>query len=330
MKHQTSSSPSPRAGCPSRASSQAREPEDLLDQHVQYWLRHNPFEAQRRTVRRQCPGVYDIDGHQVQIEWQYGAEPGQHGHLVVVDGPLRQPFADYMDMNEANAEWYDTHTIEKTSALHHVPKERRMTFDDTHKKYSRLEAMKVAKEQASLREKAADYTRDGKQVPDDLVRKYNKALRQKLRSGRAKDDSPRAPRQRGEATGEAAGAAKPEPAPAPQAVPELACPPPVMALMAHRGISLNGLPSYMPAQTSASAAFAGISRSWSGTNMPSSTVTTAPNFLAIPGVALPAPVGQVAGTSPMASVCLCPQGSTAQPQPHSAVTVTAVPMGYYR
>lgn len=41
--------------------------------------------------------------------------------------------------------------------------------------------MKVAKEQASIREEAADYALDGKQVPDTLVRRYNKALRSKIR-----------------------------------------------------------------------------------------------------------------------------------------------------
>lgn len=84
--------------------------------------------------------------------------------------------------SEANAE-YDTHAIAFTSALHAVPKERRMTFDDGHQKYSRLEAMRVAKEQASIREKAADYTRDGQQVPEDLVKKYNRTIQQKLRRG---------------------------------------------------------------------------------------------------------------------------------------------------
>jgi len=279
------------------------------------------------VLRREL-GVYEIDGHQVEIEWQHAAEPGQPGHLVVVDGPMRQPFADYLAMSEANAE-YDTYTIAKTSALHHVPKERRMTFDDTHKKYTRLEAMKVAKEQASIREKAADYTKDGKEVPDELVRKYNKALRQKLRHGRAREDSPPARKERSEP------AAKPDPAQAAQqAAPEPVCPPPVVALMAHRGISLNGLPSYMPPQPSVATAFAGISRSWSGTNMPSSTTPSlgaAPsNFFAMPGVAVPAQVGQVAGTSPMASVCLCPTGPPPQPQQHAAVAVTAVPVGYYR
>lgn len=291
----------------------------MLDQHVRYYLRHHPLEAARHTVLRVDQGVYKIDDHEVDIEWQYAVIPGQPGHLVVVDGPMRQPFGDYLEMHDINAE-YDTYTIEKTSALHHVPKEARMTFDDTHKKYTRLEAMKVAKEQASLREKAADYTRDGKNVPDELVRRYNKALRQKLRSGRARDDSPKIPRERSEPA--TSSVAKPEPPPAPQAPQEPVCQAPVVALMAHRGISLNGLPSYLPPQASASA-FAGISRSWSGTNMPSNTMAatalgTAPsNYVAIPpGVAVPAPVG-MAGIPHMANVC-------------PTVIATAVPVGYYR
>merc|ERR1712072_1490282 len=43
--------------------------------------------------------------------------------------------------------------------------------------------MKVAKEQASIREEAADYQKSGQVVPDHLIKKYNKALRQKLRHG---------------------------------------------------------------------------------------------------------------------------------------------------
>jgi len=155
------------------------EEQDLIDQHVQYYLRHHPRVAGCHSVNRISVGIYNIDGHEVEVEWQHHSEVGRPGHLVVVDGPLKQPFADYLAMSEANAE-YDTHTIAKTSALHHVPKERRMTFDDTHKKYSRLEAMRVAKEQASIREKAADYTRDGKEPPEDLVKKYNKNIRNKL------------------------------------------------------------------------------------------------------------------------------------------------------
>jgi len=156
--------------------------EDLIHQHVLYFLRHHPSAASAHDIRRIRAGFYDIDGHQVEVEWQHHVEVGRPGNLVVVDGPMRQPFADYIAMSEANAE-YDTQTVAFTSALHAVPKERRMTFDDSHQKYTRLEAMRVAKEQASIREKAADYTREGQQVPDELVKKYNRVIRQKLRRG---------------------------------------------------------------------------------------------------------------------------------------------------
>ena len=39
-----------------------------------------------------------------------------------------------------------------------------MSFNDTHKVYSRLEAMKVAKEQANMRERAAEYIKDGREA----------------------------------------------------------------------------------------------------------------------------------------------------------------------
>ena len=35
--------------------------------------------------------------------------------------------------------------------------------------------MTDTEDQASIREQAADYTLDGKQVPDELVRRYNQA-----------------------------------------------------------------------------------------------------------------------------------------------------------
>lgn len=152
--------------------------EDLLDQHVAYYLRRHPEARRRHAVSRKRPGVYDLDGREVTIEWQYATEPGQQGFLVVVDGPLRQPFADYMEETEANAE-YEGQDI-GTSSLHMIPRERRISFNDQHKVYSRLEAMKVAKEQALVREKAAGFVKEGKEVPVDIMTKYKKAIQQKL------------------------------------------------------------------------------------------------------------------------------------------------------
>jgi len=152
--------------------------EDLLDQHVGYYLRHHPEVHARHTVRRKRPGAYELDGREVQVEWQYATEPNGQGFLVVVDGPLRQPFGDYMEMGDANAE-YDPHGRGRSS-LHQIPRDQRMSFHDQHKVYTRLEAMKVAKEQAFTREKHADYIVDGREVPDDLMHKYKKTIQQKL------------------------------------------------------------------------------------------------------------------------------------------------------
>lgn len=179
----------PRGGRPPSDGGRSTKPEryevdkeDLLDQHVGYYLRHHPTVYQNHTIVRKRPGAYELDGREIKVEWQYATEPGGQGFLVAVDGPLRQPFADYMEMTEANAE-YDKTGIRSASALHAIPKDKRMSFHDQHKMYSRLEAMKVAKEQALVREKHADYLKDGKDAPVDLMHKYKKNIQQKLDPG---------------------------------------------------------------------------------------------------------------------------------------------------
>lgn len=184
--------------------------EDLLDQHVGYYFRHHPDVYAQHTLIRIRPGAYCLDGREVKVEWQYAAEPGGQGFLVVVDGPLRQPFADYMEMSEQNAE-YDTQGVQSASALHSIPKEKRMSFHDQHKLYSRLEAMKVAKEQALVRERAADYIKDGRDVPGELLMKYKKTIQMKLDPGGRQ----RAARQRGQQE----AAAVPAPPPPPPGMP---------------------------------------------------------------------------------------------------------------
>eukprot|EP00928_Gymnodinium_smaydae_P043250 TRINITY_DN2901_c0_g1_i1.p1 TRINITY_DN2901_c0_g1~~TRINITY_DN2901_c0_g1_i1.p1 ORF type:complete len:817 (-),score=169.03 TRINITY_DN2901_c0_g1_i1:117-2510(-) len=165
-----------------------RETSDLLDQHVQFFLRTWPDAARKHSVIRRRLGVYEIDGHEVWVEWQHMPKPAQ-GFLVVIDGPLRQPLSDYLDMTEANA-FYDTGSVEKTTALHKLPREKRMTFDDLDQKYNRLEAMKVAKEQAKIREQAASFVQRGAAVPEQLVQNYNRTLWQKLGFFRSKPEEP--------------------------------------------------------------------------------------------------------------------------------------------
>eukprot|EP00929_Paragymnodinium_shiwhaense_P026627 TRINITY_DN157_c1_g1_i1.p1 TRINITY_DN157_c1_g1~~TRINITY_DN157_c1_g1_i1.p1 ORF type:complete len:574 (+),score=112.31 TRINITY_DN157_c1_g1_i1:171-1892(+) len=153
--------------------------EDLLDQHVAYFLRHNPQVQNSVKIYRRGPGQYVINGRDVHVEWQPAMVPGGRGHLVAIDPPLRQPFSDYMTHSETGAE-YDDKGI-NSLPLHAVPKEKRMTFRDQGNIYSRLDAMKVAKAQAQFRERAADMVTQGQQMnPDDLMQKYEKTLEAKL------------------------------------------------------------------------------------------------------------------------------------------------------
>jgi len=116
-------------------------------------------------------------GHDVRIKWQTAG--GSRGWLVVVDGPLQQPFDNYMEMSDDNS-CYDLTSIETKSVLHELPKDQRITFDEVGRTYGaerRLEAMKVAKAQALVRETAAGYIKDGLEVPTDLAKRYDDFLR---------------------------------------------------------------------------------------------------------------------------------------------------------
>jgi len=202
-------------------SSYKGESEDLLDQHVAYFMRKHPEVRKKHNIQRKRAGVYQLDGREVEIEWQYASEPGGQGFLVVVDGPLRQPFKDYMMDTEANAQ-YEGQDIGKSN-LHMISRDRRISFNDTHKVYSRLEAMKVAKEQALVREKAATYVKDGRDVPQhELMQRYKKNIQIKLGQHKPKGQRPK---KEEEQPPEAAAA----PAPAmPQAPPAMPQAPPAM------------------------------------------------------------------------------------------------------
>lgn len=148
------------------------EIKDEIHQHVSHFLKYHPQVMQEHRFFRKSPGVYEFDGRELRLEL---SERG----LVVWDGPLRQPLADYMECSERNAE-YDVQGIGVDTNLHSIPREKRMSFNDTHKVYSRLEAMKVAKEQAQMRERAAEYIKDGREVPKNMWSQYRSNIGRKL------------------------------------------------------------------------------------------------------------------------------------------------------
>jgi hypothetical protein len=160
------------------ASVLANEHEEALDQHVAYFLRKHPEFFKQHTISRIQPGWYNLDGRQISVEWHYG-DNGEEGFLVAVDGPLRQAFADYIQGTEVNAQ-FDSNRLPRSS-LQQIPKERQLSFGNMHKEVSRLEAMKIAKEQALVREMAAEYAKDGHAVPESaLMERYRKTIDKKL------------------------------------------------------------------------------------------------------------------------------------------------------
>jgi len=146
-----------------------------IHEQVQAYLNAHPKVASYTKIKKAGEGQYLIDGREVMVGFC------REGYLVVHDGPLRQPFTDYIEKKDASAIYNDRGL--KSSNLNSAPKETRISFGDEGNRYSRLDAMKVAKEQAIFREKAANYTNDGQQVPMELREKYDKTMEIKLGNG---------------------------------------------------------------------------------------------------------------------------------------------------
>eukprot|EP00929_Paragymnodinium_shiwhaense_P043650 TRINITY_DN22431_c0_g1_i1.p1 TRINITY_DN22431_c0_g1~~TRINITY_DN22431_c0_g1_i1.p1 ORF type:complete len:497 (+),score=59.07 TRINITY_DN22431_c0_g1_i1:87-1577(+) len=160
--------------------------QDPVDVEMARFLRHHPL-AQRLSVEKAQPGIYNIGGRSVEVQFQAAAVPGAPGSLLVIDGPLKQPLADYVMRSEQNIEY--THQGLEREAIEGIPKSERMTFlvPDLH---CRLDAMKVAKAQAQYRKMAADCVQRGNAVPEDLMDKYERSLSQKLGHARRSRRSP--------------------------------------------------------------------------------------------------------------------------------------------
>lgn len=143
---------------------------DLIHKQVLLELKEKPeYLAQLKRVGE---GEYQIDARVVKVGFC------RQGFLVVHDGPLRQPLVDYVGKKESTAIYH--HDGLKTSSLNAVPKATRISFGDEGERYTRLDAMKVAKEQALVREKAATCMAEGQMVPADLREKYEKTMDIKL------------------------------------------------------------------------------------------------------------------------------------------------------
>eukprot|EP00451_Oxyrrhis_marina_P013220 CAMPEP_0204316474 /NCGR_PEP_ID=MMETSP0469-20131031/5415_1 /ASSEMBLY_ACC=CAM_ASM_000384 /TAXON_ID=2969 /ORGANISM="Oxyrrhis marina" /LENGTH=377 /DNA_ID=CAMNT_0051297251 /DNA_START=19 /DNA_END=1152 /DNA_ORIENTATION=- len=126
--------------------------DDPYDVHVEYFFKHRPDLWQGNSCVRKRSRIYDINGREVELDWHYATSPDEQGFLVVIDGPLWQPFLPYMEGTEAGAEYCDA---DARQALHLVPRNEWVSFGFDAPTTGRLEAMRVAKQQAEIREQEA-------------------------------------------------------------------------------------------------------------------------------------------------------------------------------
>lgn len=102
------------------------------------------------SFTRRGAGEYDVQGRPVRFE----VSRNYTGRLevLVVDGPLRQPLADYVAGKARNEAWSQVPAVQ--SALHALPERRRVSFEEVFPS-NRAEAMEVAVMEAVAREQHA-------------------------------------------------------------------------------------------------------------------------------------------------------------------------------
>jgi hypothetical protein len=168
----------PPQGANQQPPSYHAAPGDPLDAVVAEFFRQRPTFSVKHSAAlvRISAGRYAVYGREVTMEMTVSSNKRK---LWVKDGPLKQPLDDYLDNKDATAE-YNGSVFQTRKALEKIPQDCKMTFHDTGAGYTRIEAMKVAKEQALVREKAAS----GQAPAGDLRSKYDKTIDAKLGKSR--------------------------------------------------------------------------------------------------------------------------------------------------
>lgn len=82
------------------------DPEDIIDVQVAKYFEDKPHVYLSTRLTRVSLGIYSMQsGRCIEVAWDEASGPNDEGELVVKDGPLRQPFADYMDLKDSTAEY---------------------------------------------------------------------------------------------------------------------------------------------------------------------------------------------------------------------------------
>merc|ERR1719482_1800026 len=121
--------------------------------------RDYPALHQHRVSPASCPGTYIIAGRALEVYLLPAEDEEEEPVLMIRDGPLRQPFLDYVFDTGRNEEFEE---VVSSNALHAVPDRMRLPVQDLEPTNDRLVAMRRAKEEAKKREDhAAGLVRNG-------------------------------------------------------------------------------------------------------------------------------------------------------------------------
>jgi hypothetical protein len=99
------------------------ERDKVLDQHVVYYLKNHPEFYDLHNLVRVRESVYKIDGREISVDWHHPDSDHEAGYLLVIDGNIRQPFADYVQGTGLNIERLDKRGRKVESARYKEPAE---------------------------------------------------------------------------------------------------------------------------------------------------------------------------------------------------------------
>jgi hypothetical protein len=117
-----------------------------IDDHIQQLRRDYPALVQHSVVCTK-KGVYQIAGRAVEVYFDYDED--EDIILMVRDGPLTQPFLDYVFDTGENE---DFEVVTSSTNLQTLPEHARLQVPDSAPSDCRLTSMRTAKTQAAQRE----------------------------------------------------------------------------------------------------------------------------------------------------------------------------------
>lgn len=154
-------------GAPVQACVYEADPEDPIDtQFSLQLLSLDRVFASQLLVQRLCEGQYELDGRRVRLRWGDGTQGGSRTGLLVCEeaaGSLTNevPLASYLRQAQDVAASLGGRSV-GSPAVARVPADRRLTFTVAEAQAmsdpcpDRIRSMRVACEQARLREEAAE------------------------------------------------------------------------------------------------------------------------------------------------------------------------------